>query len=389
MATIQKRNGSYIIRVSCGYDVNGKQIRQSMTWTPPPNMTKKQTEKELVRQATLFEESVKNGQVINSSMKFETIAEEWLAQIIREGSLKQSTIERYETVKSRVYDAFGHMKICNIKAMHIQRFINNLAEKELNGKGMSTKSQALHLIFISDVFNYAIRYGIIASNPCRNVRTIKKAVKERECYTLAEAQTLLEKLEFAEPKYRTFFTLAIYTGFRRGELLGLEWKDIDLDAGIITINRVSQYLKGGITAGTPKTTQSQRSLKVPDEIVDLLKWYKREQAQERLKVGDKWQNTDRLFTKWDGTPMYPNTPGEWFKSFCKKYNLKYVTVHSFRHLNATLLISNGVDIKTVSKALGHSQTSTTLNIYAHSFAEQQARASEAIANALRIREKDA
>lgn len=351
MATIQKRNGSYIIRVSCGYDVNGKQIRQSMTWTPPPNMTKKQTEKDLIRQATLFEESVKNGQVINSSMKFETIAEEWLAQIIREGNLKQSTIERYETVKSRVYDAFGHMKICNIKVMHIQRFINNLAEKELNGKGMSTKSQALHLIFISDVFNYAIRYGIIASNPCRNIRTIKKDVKERECYTLAEAQTLLEKLEFAEPKYRTFFTIAIYTGFRRGELLGLEWKDIDLDAGIITINRVSQYLKGGITAGTPKTTQSQRSLKVPDEIVDLLKWYKREQAQERLKVGNKWQNTDRLFTKWDGTPMYPNTPGEWFKSFCKKYNLKYVTVHSFRHLNATLLISNGVDIKQSPKLL--------------------------------------
>lgn len=389
MATIQERNGSYIIRVSCGYDINGKQIRQSMTWTPPPNMTKKQAEKELIRQSTLFEESVKNGQVINSSIKFETIAEEWLAQAIREGSLKQSTIERYETVKSRIYAAFGHMKICNIKTIQIQRFINELAEKGLNSKGMSTKSQALHLIFLSNVFNYAIRYGIVASNPCRNVRTIKKKTQEREFYTLAEAQTLLEKLEFAEPKYRTFFTLAIYTGFRRGELLGLEWKDIDLGAGIITINRVSQYLKGGITAGTPKTAQSQRSLKVPDEIVDLLKWYKREQTQERLKVGDKWQNTDRLFTKWNGTPMYPNTPGEWFKAFCKKYNLKYVTVHSFRHLNATLLISNGVDIKTVSKALGHSQTSTTLNIYAHSFAEQQARASEAIANALRIREKDA
>lgn len=87
--------------------------------------------------------------------------------------------------------------------------------------------------------------------------------------------------------------------------------------------------------------------------------------------------------------MYPNTPGEWLKNFCKANNLKYVTVHSFRHLNATLLISNGVDIKTVSKALGHSQTSTTLNIYAHSFAEQQAKASEAIANALRITEKQA
>lgn len=389
MATITKRKDSYIIRVSCGYDVSGKQIRQSMTWTPPLNMTEKQIKKELTRQATLFEESVKSGQVINKGIKFETVAEEWIEQIKREGNLKKSTIERYENVKGRIYPAFGHLKISNINTMQIQRFINNLAENELDGKGMSTKSQSLHLIFLSNVFNYAIRYGIITSNPCKNVRTIKKATKERDCYTLAEAQALLIALESAEPKYRTFFTLAIYTGFRRGELLGLEWKDIDFNTGVITINRVSQYLKGGITAGTPKTAQSQRSLKVPDEIIDLLLWYKREQAKERLKVGDKWQNNDRLFTKWNGTPMYPNTPGEWLKNFCKANNLKYVTVHSFRHLNATLLISNGVDIKTVSKALGHSQTSTTLNIYAHSFAEQQAKASEAIANALRITEKQA
>lgn len=389
MPTITKRNGSYIIRVSCGYDVSGKQIRQSMTWTPQPNMTEKQIKKELTRQATLFEEAVKTGQVINKGIKFETVAEEWLEQIKREGNLKRSTIERYENVKKRIYPAFGHLKISNINAMQIQRFINELAESGLNGKGMSTKSQSLHLIFLSDVFNYAIRYNIITNNPCRNVRTIKKATKERDCYTLAEAQALLTALESAEPKYRTFFTLAIYTGFRRGELLGLEWKDIDFNTGIITINRVSQYLKGGITTGTPKTTQSQRSLKVPDEIIDLLLWYKREQAKERLKVGDKWQNNDRLFTKWNGTPMYPNTPGEWLRKFCEDNCLKYVSVHSFRHLNATLLISSGVDIKTVSKALGHSQTSTTLNIYAHSFAEQQARASEAIANALRIRENEA
>lgn len=83
MATIQKRNGSYIIRVSCGYDANGKQVRQSKTWTPSPNMTKRQIEKELNRQATLFEEAVKTGQIVNSGMKFETVAEEWLAQIVR------------------------------------------------------------------------------------------------------------------------------------------------------------------------------------------------------------------------------------------------------------------------------------------------------------------
>ena len=116
--------------------------------------------------------------------------------------------------------------------------------------------------------------------------------------------------------------------------------------------------------------------------MDLLKQHRAEQMEQRLKLGDQWINSNRIFVSWDGSPMGVDSARHWLTKFCKRHGIKYVNVHSFRHLNASLLISNGVDVKTVSSALGHSQVSTTLNIYAHSFAEAQARASETIADVL-------
>lgn len=389
MATIEKRNGSYRITVSCGYDTQGKQIKQKMTYTPEENMTAAQIKKELNRQATLFEESVKNGQALNKNIKFEVFAKQWIEQIELEGDIKISTLEKYKQMQKRIYEAIGHMKLNNITTMHVQRFINSLSADGANtvtGGGLATKTQANYLNFISDVFNYAIRCNLAVVNPCRNVHTIKLPPKERECYTLEEAQEFLSALDTAPIKYKTFFTLAIYTGFRNGELLGLEWKDINFDTRVISINRTSFYKSGeGMVEGTPKTKSSQRSLKMTAEIISMLKEYKTYQAQERLKLGDRWKDNDRLFTTWDGGAMSVNTARIWLKKFCEQNGLRYVTIHSFRHLNASLLISSGVDIKTVSSVLGHSQTSTTLNIYAHAFAEAQAEATKAVADALQLK----
>ncbi len=104
-------------------------------------------------------------------------------------------------------------------------------------------------------------------------------------------------------------------------------------------------------------------------------------------MGDRWVDTDRLFITENGKPIGNSTPLKWLDNFFERTGLRKVTIHSFRHLNASLLINAGVDVKTVSATLGHSQVSATLNIYAHTFAQAQARASEAVANVLKFSDK--
>lgn len=387
MAQIVKRGDTYRITVSCGYDSSGKQIRQSMTYRPSPNLSKAQAEKEANRQAVLFEEAVRAGTAMNNTIKFEAAAKEWFKQMELEQNLKPRTLDRYHQLEERTYSAIGHLKLCDIRTIHIQKFINNLAEpgnNQFNGKGLSTKTQSLYLNFISDVFNYCITNGMTTNNPCKNVHTIKTQKKERTVFTLEEAQSFLEALETAPEKYRMFFNLAIFTGMRNGELLGLEWKDIDFEKSTIFINRISYYHDHQLMTGTPKTKKSERILKISKDLLAMLREYRKYQLEQKFKCGDKWVEHDRLFTTWNGEPMGIDTARNWLTKFCKKNGFQNVNVHSFRHLNASLLITNGIDVKTVSAVLGHSQTSTTLNIYAHSFAEAQAEALETVANAINL-----
>ena len=116
--------------------------------------------------------------------------------------------------------------------------------------------------------------------------------------------------------------------------------------------------------------------------MDMLKEYQAEQNIEKERLGNKWEESDRLFTRWNGKPMTNNIPYKWLKRFCEKHNFRFCDIHSFRHLNASLLINAGIDVTSVSAALGHAHTSTTLNIYSHYFQEAQAKISDAVANAL-------
>ena len=224
---------------------------------------------------------------------------------------------------------------------------------------------------------------MLSDNPCRKVTIPKGEAKEKEIYTLEELEQLMKLLETAPLKYKLFFTLVLYTGFRRSEMLGLEWKDIDWDNQVISVRRTSNYTaERGIYTDTTKTRKSQRSRRYPQFIFDLLNEYKSEQDEERLKLGSKWISHDRIFVKFDGRPMNNGTPYLWLKELCDKNNLRFCDIHSFRHAHASILINAGVDVATVSADLGHSTSMTTLSIYTHEFQTAQARTSDIISEAL-------
>ena len=389
MATIQKRNGSYSIRVSCGYDTKGKQIIQSMTWKPSDGMTQKQIEKELKRQSVLFEEACMKG-FQSKAVKFETFCEEWFEEYAKT-NLRNTTYERLLQLRGRIYPAIGHMRMDKITPRQIQAFVNSLSKEGANertGKPLAPKTIRHNLSLISDVFSYAVKMGVVAENPCSKVTIPKGEVKEKQIYTPAEVERFLTLLNDEPLKYRTFFYLMIYSGFRRGEMLGLEWKDVDFENNIISVRRTSNYTaKKGVYTDTTKTKRSQRTLKFPQFIMDMLKEYKEQQDAEALRLGNKWVETDRLFTKWNGEEMNNQTPYGWLKEFCEKNDLPFYGLHSFRHFAASSLISAGLDVTTVSGALGHCNSGTTLNVYSHMFQTAQARVSEAMDGAFGFLQK--
>jgi integrase len=295
-------------------------------------------------------------------------------------------------LRKRVYPAIGHLRIDKITARQLQGFVNSLAKEGANektGKPLAPKTIRHNLSFVSDVFAYGVKMGVVSDNPCTKVTLPKVEQTEKKIYTIDEVQKFLTLLNDEPLKYRTFFNLMIYSGFRRGEMLGLEWKDVDFENNIIKIRRTSNYTaQQGIYTDTTKTKKSQRTLKFPQCVMDLLREYKQEQDAERDKLGSKWVDYDRLFVKWNGEPMNNNTPYFWFNEFCEKNNFRFCDIHSLRHFYASALINKGVDAAAVSGALGHSTIGTTTSIYCHVFGQAQARASEAIASVLDFRKAD-
>ena len=380
MATIRKRGNSYQIRVSVGYDTKGNHKEQAMTWKPENGMTQRQIEKELNRQAVMFEEACMRG-FKTSTIKFQDLAEEWFSEYASI-NLRSTTFEQMRGLTRRVYPAIGHLRLDKITPRQLQAFVNALAKdgkNEVTGKPLSSKTVIHHLCFISCVFSYAVRMGLISDNPCSKVSVKRGDVKEKQIYSQEEMALLLTRMENEPLKYKAFFYLMAYSGFRRGEMLGLEWKDIDFEHNIISIHRTSNKTSArGIYTDITKTKRSKRTLKISPYIMEMLRQLKDEQDTEALKCGDHWVDNDRLFTKDNGEPQHPNTTYTWLKRFCEREELPFHGLHSFRHFAASALISAGLDVTTVSGALGHCNSGTTLNVYSHMFQTAQARVAEAM-----------
>lgn len=394
MATIERnilKNGrfSYRFKVSLGYDDSGKQIVKTKTWRADKGMTQRKADKEAERQAFLFEEACKANKEPDKRVRFSQIADEWLGLMSDSDEMRTSTYERMKSCKERTYHAIGNKYIDELSYRDIQGFILGLSKNGINqrtGKGLSAKTQKHYLTFISDVMRYAIRCGIIKENPCKDITVSKTERKEIEVYSLEEIKLLLSKLMKEAPiKYKAFFSVAVYCGLRRGEVLGLEYKDIDYIHGTLSVERTSNYRNKntGIYESDTKTKCSRRVLSVPKDLLDVLQELYTDRERQRQSYGDKWFESDRLFIQDSGKPMHPNTPYTWLERFCKRNGMRFRTLHAFRHSLATHAITNGVDVKTVSAILGHSQTSTTLNTYTHAVQTANAKAVDCYVNLIK------
>lgn len=384
--SLRKRGkNSWELTVSAGVDSNKK--RQRFTRTVKANSLREA--KKLLAQ---FVAEVEKGQFISpSKLTLKEFSEKWLEDHGWK-YLAPKTVHRYkQLLELRILPALGHLRLEKIRTIHIIEFYNNLAEcSRLDGREghLSESTIHHHHRVLSAILQDAVQWQIIGENPCRRVSPPKVRKKEAAHYDEEQTVALLEAVEREPLKYKVYIWLSVFSGARRGELMGLEWPDVDFEAKTLKIRQTSQYVPGkGLITKDTKNESSFRTIAIPDSLLGLLSQYKVKQAEVRLKLGDKWKDSNRLFVTWDGQPMSPDSMTSWFPKFLKRHGLPHIPLHGLRHTAATYLISQDINIKSVSSRLGHANTSTTLNVYAHALKSTDREAADKMEDLIMGRKK--
>ena len=378
MASIRKRGSSYLLVVSMGYDYKGNRIKpKQKTVHPPEGLTPKQKEKWLNEQAVLFERECKGlPQEVDRSITLAKYTELWLREIAP-GKLAKSTLARDRQDIHRFLPVLGHYKLTELRPEHFRQLYASLRKvrNQKTGKPLSECTvEGVHAC-LCGILSDAMEGGFLDHNPAW--RTYRYAGKKKEKVIADEATTqhLIVALEEESLKYETYFKLIIATGMRRGECCGLQWGDINWQERSIHIQRNVVKVTGeDIIVKETKTVAGDRYVYFSLEMESLLREFQRECAWETETYdGRKLEDTDYIFRRHGADlPMTPSTFTWRFKLILKKHGLPLdLNVHSLRHTAASLMISGGADVATVSGILGHAQVSTTLDIYTHAFDEKK------------------
>ena len=229
-----------------------------------------------------------------------------------------------------------------------------------------------HHRLISDILGDAVKWQYIPYNPCGRIKAPKAGKSEISYLDDDQAKHLLSLLQKETGIYRRAISLLLLTGLRRGELLGLEWRDIDFEAKTIQVLRTSQYLPGrGVFTETPKTKASKRIISVSGKVLKLLQEQFLWQKLQANRLKKNWTNNGRVIVSENGEPMNPDRLTQWFGKFIRRTDLPQIHLHSLRHTYASLCIANGAPLTAVAAQLGHSTVATTETIYAHAIRSAQ------------------
>jgi len=380
MASFEQR-GPNKWRVVISKTTNGIRKKHQFTVTG--------TKKDAENAAVELEYNLTRGlvDINNLDLTVTEFAQLWLDQHIKK-NLQPKTIQNYmEHLNLRILPYIGQMKINSVKPLDIVTLLDNVANsKTKHGKTISQSTLSGTFKPLSSMFNYALKWQVIPSNPCQHVKAPKKPVVKGNFYNeedLLLVLVALDSLPQREYKYKIATYIALFTGLRLGEIMGLEWSDVDWQNKELHVERASQYNSStGMITKEPKTEDSKRIISISESLVEMLKNYKKYMELYILEHNEDWQGTNRIFTTNDGRPMHTYTVSKWFPKFIEKHNLKKITFHGLRRTSATLLVSMNVDFKAVGARLGHSDTSMLHKIYAHALRSTDQKASEKLEDKL-------
>jgi integrase len=298
---------------------------------------------------------------------------EWLdtwLQHYKRPRIRSSTLDSYEIIIRRhVSPVLGHIALRDLRPDHLQRYYNEKAQQ-----GLEASTILLHHKIVSNALAQAEQNQLVMRNVCRLTELPRQPRKEMRTLTIEQAATQLLSALQGDRLYAAFLTFFM-TGLRRGELLGLRWQDIDLNAGILHVRQILVCIYNRDAKGEgrktrlhfhePKAEKSRRSVPIPEACLAVLKHHKAHQAEEKLLLGPGYQDHGLVFAQAEGTPIDPRSMHRYFTQALQRGGVPAIRVHDARHTFATWMLEQNVHPKVVSELLGHSSIRITLDLYTH------------------------
>ena len=354
---ISKRGkDTWRVRITLGSDTDGK--RESKNWTV--HGSKKDAERLLTEK---LRERDRGVLISPSDASLDDYLNRWLAESAKP-RLSAATFENYEyLLKLYVRPRLGKRKLSDLKLHHMQSLSADLTA---DGKSARTVRYALNIL--SGAFRYAIKKGILAVNPCTGVDLPRLENREMKAFTPEEGRRFLEACK--GDRLGLVFAVALASGMRPEEYLGLKWSDVDLEKYTLTVQRVlirSKMKGGGWHFDKPKTGKSRRSMPMPPAIMAELKVHRTDQLKSMMTLGSEYERHDLVFTNEFGRPLdLKNIRTRNFARILKAAGLdSEFRVYDLRHSMATIMLANGENPKIVSERLGHASITLTMDTYSH------------------------
>lgn len=357
---IKQDNNRFRIVVSMGYTADGRQIRKTTTFKAPEGTTPKKAEKLALEFSVDFERKVRGNVEFADNMKFSELCEQYF-NLYAKNELKGVTAYTYQgQVKNHLLPEFGNLRLKNFNANRLSVFFEKLKLQPQTCKKL--------FIVIESIFSFAVRQGFIVKNPCVGVILPKaKSNDDKKMLNSEQVKTLMKMLtdeDVESSQFAVIIKTLILTGMRAGECLALQWSDIDFENSVISVKHNLCYDGKKTWLDTPKTKKSRRVIAMSAELAELLKNHYTRQQIIKDSVKYDFNPLDMVFTSQTGSFKDRSGLLREFKRFIKDTDFSFATLHMLRHANATLLLNSGCDIKLVSENLGHSNISTTADIYA-------------------------
>lgn len=351
--TIGKRkDGRWEARVSIGYTDKG---------TPKRHTVYGRTQAEVKKKLDLLRQQVDSGTYSDAKLTIATFLERFLSEKARD--VKPSTLEQYEICTRRcILPRIGRVRLDKLTPMQVQKLLVDI--RDASGTARATKCRSL----LFSACKQAVRLQLVTRNPVEAVDPIPEKPREMVLWEAEEAARFLNVAR-AHRLY-AFFYLPIAAGLRRGELLGLRWKDIE--GSLIHVRQSYVKVRGKLMLSTPKNRNAFRSIAISPDVLEVLFYHRQIQEAEHSRLGEYRPTDDLVFTSEVGTPLNPDNLKRLRDALMNKADVPRVTLHHLRHLHASVTIRGGMDAKMLANRLGHSRASFTLDRYTHLFESQRA-----------------